>query len=62
MFGSKWFHLDTPRHLTHFTPKGLVHLLEEIGFEVIEQRQLYAPEYTLGRVGSKYYVSGFTTT
>ncbi|GEM_PF-32520 len=45
IFGSKWFHLDTPRHLTHFTPKGLAHLLEEIGFEVAEQRQLYAPEY-----------------
>lgn len=46
MFGSKWFHLDTPRHLTHFTPKGLASLLEEAGFGVIEQRQLYAPEYT----------------
>ncbi|MBI5357161.1 methyltransferase domain-containing protein [Candidatus Collierbacteria bacterium] len=45
IFGSKWFHLDTPRHLTHFTPKGLAHLLGEVGFEVIEQRQLYAPEY-----------------
>ena len=45
IFGSKWFHLDTPRHLTHFTPKGLANLLEESGFKVIEQRQLYAPEY-----------------
>ena len=46
IFGSKWFHLDTPRHLTHFTPKGLANLLEESGFKVVEQRQLYAPEYT----------------
>lgn len=46
IFGSKWFHLDTPRHLTHFTPKGLARLLEEVGFEMVEQRQLYAPEYT----------------
>ena len=46
IFGSKWFHLDAPRHLTHFTPKGLSRLLEEVGFEVVDQRQLYAPEYT----------------
>lgn len=45
-FGSKWFHLDPPRHLTHFTPRGLKHLLNEKGFEVIRQDQVFAPEYT----------------
>lgn len=45
LFGSKWFHLDPPRHLTHFTPQGLAGVLREQGFEIVEQRQLYAPEY-----------------
>lgn len=45
-FGSRWFHLDPPRHLTHFTPKGLKHLLNEKGFEVIRRQQIFAPEYT----------------
>jgi len=45
-FGSRWFHLDPPRHLSHFTPRGLRNLLEKQGFGVIRQEQLFAPEYT----------------
>ena len=45
-FGSRWFHLDPPRHLTHFTPRGLKNLLEKQGFEITRQEQLFAPEYT----------------
>lgn len=45
-FGAKWFHLDPPRHLTHFTPAGLKHLLKQKGFKVIRQEQIFAPEYT----------------
>ncbi len=32
--GERWFHLDVPRHLTHFTPQGLTRLLEAAGFSV----------------------------
>lgn len=32
-FGSAWFHLDLPRHRTHFTATGLERLLEKSGFE-----------------------------
>jgi SAM-dependent methyltransferase len=31
-FGSAWFHLDLPRHRTHFTARGLGRLLERTGF------------------------------
>jgi SAM-dependent methyltransferase len=31
-FGSRWFHLDLPRHRTHFTGRGLVALLGRTGF------------------------------
>lgn len=57
LFGSHWFHLDPPRHLTHFTPRGLAHLVTEIGFKVVEQRQLFAPEYTpVGLAQSMLYL------
>ena len=32
-FGAEWFHLDLPRHRSHFTPRGLSRLLEGAGFE-----------------------------
>jgi SAM-dependent methyltransferase len=32
--GLRWFHLDLPRHRTHFTPPGLRALLERHGFSV----------------------------
>jgi SAM-dependent methyltransferase len=33
-FGTDWFHLDLPRHRSHFTPRGLERLLERSGFVV----------------------------
>lgn len=35
-FGTNWFHLDVPRHRTHFTPTGLRTILERSGFTDIE--------------------------
>jgi SAM-dependent methyltransferase len=34
-FAANWFHLDVPRHRTHFTPKGLETLLSRTGFEAV---------------------------
>ncbi|MHB8659146.1 MAG: class I SAM-dependent methyltransferase [Solirubrobacteraceae bacterium] len=31
--GERWYHLDVPRHRTHFTPAGLGELLSRSGFE-----------------------------
>ena len=33
---NRWFHLDPPRHITHFTPSVLSGLLESNGFRVIK--------------------------
>jgi SAM-dependent methyltransferase len=35
-FGSRWFHLDLPRHRVHFTSEGLRRALERAGFETVE--------------------------
>jgi len=32
-FGSSWFALDLPRHLTHFTPKTLMAMINRAGFQ-----------------------------
>ncbi|QDU20915.1 class I SAM-dependent methyltransferase [Urbifossiella limnaea] len=39
-FGSDWFGLDLPRHLTHFTPKTLRSALETAGYRVERVQQL----------------------
>ena len=35
-FGSRWFHLDLPRHRVHFTPKALARSMEQAGLSVVE--------------------------
>jgi SAM-dependent methyltransferase len=41
---NKWFHLDVPRHLNHFTYGALRTALEATGFEIC-RRGNFAPEY-----------------
>lgn len=38
-FGSNWYGLDVPRHLTHFTPETLRGMLQRAGFENITIEQ-----------------------
>ncbi|MGA6980000.1 MAG: methyltransferase domain-containing protein [Candidatus Sulfotelmatobacter sp.] len=33
LFGSYWFGLELPRHLSHFSPRSLRHLMKELDFE-----------------------------
>jgi SAM-dependent methyltransferase len=40
----KWFHLDVPRHLTHFTRESLCAALVSAGFDV-HRVSFFAPEY-----------------
>jgi SAM-dependent methyltransferase len=40
MGGDRWFQQDVPRHLLHFTPRGLTELLQRAGFEIRRSRQL----------------------
>jgi hypothetical protein len=41
-FGAKWFHLDVPRHLFHFTPTALERLLDLHGLRVMRRWNLEA--------------------
>jgi len=50
--GPKWFHLDTPRHLFHFSPRSLRHLLREAGFTVIRESQYSIEQNPFGLLQS----------
>jgi SAM-dependent methyltransferase len=45
IFGRYWFHLDFPRHRTHFTDHGIRSLCKINGFTVSVQKNVWAPEY-----------------
>lgn len=44
-FGSRWFHLDPPRHLFHYTQLGLKNLLQRNGFSIHKAENIFALEY-----------------
>jgi SAM-dependent methyltransferase len=46
--GRRWFHLDLPRHRTHFTVTGLRALLERHGFTVESERHVLAEHNPFG--------------
>ncbi len=52
VFRARWFYLQPPTHLQHFTRRGLDRLLEGAGFRVLRRSQPFVP---LELLGSLYY-------
>jgi len=50
--GAKWFHLDVPRHLVHFSWQQLSSLLEQEGFQITHKRGFSFEYDTFGFVQS----------
>ena len=46
--GSRWYHLDAPRHRTHFTPTGLERLLAAHGFAAERTHHVLAEHNPFG--------------
>jgi SAM-dependent methyltransferase len=46
--GNRWFHLDLPRHRTHFTAAGLEALLVRTGFTVVRTHHVLAEHNPFG--------------
>ncbi|MEY2441303.1 MAG: hypothetical protein QOJ46_729, partial [bacterium] len=46
--GSRWYHLDVPRHRTHFTLRGLETLLRAHGLEPVAVRHVLAEHNPFG--------------
>lgn len=45
IFGARWFHLDMPRHLVHFTDMGIEKMLSRVGYTIITQSGIWAFDY-----------------
>ncbi|MDA9668923.1 class I SAM-dependent methyltransferase, partial [Flavobacteriaceae bacterium] len=52
-YGSEWAALDVPRHLWHFTHKGLIDLVEPLGFVVIAQKPLWFDVFYISYLSEK---------
>lgn len=48
LFKNYWFHLDTPRHLSHLTPDGLDEILSRARLITVSRNGVFTPEYTVG--------------
>lgn len=46
LFGKNWYHLDPPRHLSHFNPAGIKHILKINKFKPLSVSQIFTPEYS----------------
>jgi SAM-dependent methyltransferase len=46
--GPRWYHLDLPRHRTHFTARGLRRLLERHGFHTVRTVHVLAEHNPFG--------------
>jgi SAM-dependent methyltransferase len=44
----KWYYLDVPRHLQHFTPSTIDAVLGQAGFTKIARRDLHLWDFTVG--------------
>ena len=57
--GERWFHLDLPRHLFHFSPRSLSALVEQAGLRVVRIGHLYPEMEAIGLVQTTLNRAGF---
>lgn len=55
----KWFHLDLPRHLYHFTPETMKKLLEKAGYQVVSMSTGSVEDNPIGTLQTVMAVIGF---
>jgi SAM-dependent methyltransferase len=58
-FGPLWFHLDVPRHLSHFSPASLTYALEKVGLRVVRRRWVSLEHDPFGLLQSALNRLGF---
>jgi SAM-dependent methyltransferase len=57
--GERWFHLDLPRHLFHFSPRSLTALVRRTGLRVARIGHLYPEMEAIGLVQTLLNRAGF---
>jgi 2-polyprenyl-3-methyl-5-hydroxy-6-metoxy-1,4-benzoquinol methylase len=53
-YQNHWAALDVPRHLWHFTPKGLINMAEASGFDLLQKRALGLDVFYISYLSEKY--------
>ena len=53
-----WAAYDLPRHLYHFSPKAMITLLNEMGFELVSMRPMWYDSFYVSLLSEKYKQSG----
>ncbi|HVK96169.1 MAG TPA: class I SAM-dependent methyltransferase [Flavisolibacter sp.] len=49
-----WAAYDVPRHLYHFSPAAMVHLLQQHGLQVISKKPMWYDSFYISLMSSKY--------
>lgn len=57
LFRARWFHLDVPRHLFHYSPASLTTLVKQAGFDVVDLHCFSAEHNWAGILGSVMQLS-----
>ncbi|MBA4300747.1 Methyltransferase domain-containing protein [Algoriphagus alkaliphilus] len=57
--GANWIHWDIPRHLTHWTERGLEHEFSKIGFQKVDSRRFSIHLGVLGMLQALLSKLGF---
>ena len=52
IFRGSWYHLDVPRHLFHYSPDSLAHVLSGAGFRIVDTRFGWSEHDPAGFLGS----------
>ena len=53
-YEAQWAALDVPRHLWHFTPKGIIQLLESLNFTFKARHPLWFDAFYIAYLSEKY--------
>lgn len=61
LFGRQWFHLDIPRHYTHFGSRSLERILNAAGFGVVQTDHFSFEQNPYGWIQSFLNLFGFKT-
>jgi 2-polyprenyl-3-methyl-5-hydroxy-6-metoxy-1,4-benzoquinol methylase len=58
--GSRWLHLDVPRHVTHFTPQSLSKVIEQSGCTILKEEYFSFHLGIIGMVQTIFCWFGYT--
>tara|TARA_B100000963_G_scaffold245470_1_gene214927 strand:- start:8956 stop:9807 length:852 start_codon:yes stop_codon:yes gene_type:complete len=58
-YNSSWAALDVPRHIWHFTSKGIISLVESRGFKLEEKHPLFLDAFYISYISEKHKNSSF---